>query len=80
VLGFSLNEIRDLLALRVNSTNACDRVRARTQAKIADIDKKIESLQRMKAALIQLVGACKRRGKTSECPILDSLEAPGEEL
>jgi Hg(II)-responsive transcriptional regulator len=80
VLGFSLNEIRELLALRINSADACDRVRTRTQAKIADIYNKIEALQGMKAALEQLVGACDRRGKTSQCPILDSLEAPGDEL
>jgi len=28
----------------------------------------------MKAALTRLVGACERRGKTNDCPILDSLE------
>ncbi|MBF6570791.1 MAG: heavy metal-responsive transcriptional regulator [Candidatus Binataceae bacterium] len=75
VLGFSLNEIGELLALRVNSVDACDRVRARTQAKVADIDKKIHSLQQMKAALSELISACARRGKTSDCPILDSLDA-----
>ena len=80
VLGFSLNEIRVLLTLRVNSADACDSVRARTHAKIADIDNKIGSLQRMKAALEQLVRSCDQRGKTSKCPILESLETPGDEL
>jgi Hg(II)-responsive transcriptional regulator len=77
MLGFSLNEIRELLALRVDSIDACDRVRVRTQAKLADIDNKIRSLRQMKAALTRLVAACERRGKTKDCPILDSLEAPG---
>ncbi|MBF6571297.1 MAG: heavy metal-responsive transcriptional regulator [Candidatus Binataceae bacterium] len=77
LLGFSLNEIRELLALRVNSVDACDRVRERTQAKLADIDKKIHSLQQMKDALSGLISACARRGKTSACPILDSLDANG---
>jgi MerR family copper efflux transcriptional regulator len=76
-LGFSLNEIRDLLALRVKSVDTCDRVRERAEAKLADIEKKIKSLQHMKEALSELVGACSRRGKTRECPILDSLEANG---
>ncbi len=76
VLGFSLNEIKELLALRVNSVDACDRVRERTQAKVADIDK-IHSLQQMKDALSELISACGRRGKTSDCPILDSLDANG---
>jgi MerR family mercuric resistance operon transcriptional regulator len=77
VLGFSLNEIRELLTLRVNSTDTCDRVRERTEVKIADIDRKIQALQQMKDALSELVAACARRGKTKDCPILDSLEANG---
>ena len=76
-LGFSLNEIRELLTLRVNSIDTCDRVRERTEIKLADINKKIQSLQHMKDALCELVTACSRRGKTKDCPILDSLEANG---
>jgi len=76
-LGFSLNEIRDLLTLRVNSIGACDRVQERTRAKIDDIDKKIDSLQKVKGALCELVDACARRRKSNECPILDSLDANG---
>ena len=76
-LGFSLNEIRELLALRVKSADTCDRVRARTETKMDDIEKKINALQHMKDALSELVSACGRRGRTRECPILDSLEANG---
>jgi DNA-binding transcriptional MerR regulator len=43
VLGFSLNEIRELLTLRVNSIDTCDRVRERTELKIANIERKISS-------------------------------------
>ena len=78
MLGFSLEEIRELLALRINSIDTCERVRQRTQAKIADIDQKIESLQRMRRALSELVTACSRRRKTNDCPILNSLEASGD--
>ena len=76
-LGFSLNEIRELLALRVKSVDTCERVRERAKAKIVDIEKKIGALQRMNEALSELVSACTRRGRTKECPILDSLEANG---
>jgi Hg(II)-responsive transcriptional regulator len=75
VLGFSLEEIKELLALRVHSIAACDRVRERTQIKIADTERKIAALLQMKHALSELVTACSRRRKTDECPILDSLEA-----
>lgn len=76
-LGFSLNEIRELLALRVKSVDTCDRVRERAETKIVDIEKKINALQHMNEALTELISACARRGKTKECPILDSLEANG---
>jgi MerR family mercuric resistance operon transcriptional regulator len=73
-LGFSLEEIRELLALRVRSIDACDRVRERTQTKISAIEWKIDALQRIKRSLSELVTACSRRRKTEECPILDCLE------
>jgi Hg(II)-responsive transcriptional regulator len=76
-LGFSLEEISELLALRVASANKCHRVRERTEAKIADIEKKIETLNEIKQALSELVAACSRRRKTNDCPILDNLEANG---
>jgi len=78
MLGFSLDEIRDLLALRVRSVDTCDRVRGRATAKIADIDRKVEALRQMRYALTQLVGSCSRRRRTEECPILDSLESEGD--
>jgi Hg(II)-responsive transcriptional regulator len=74
-LGFSLGEIRELLALRIRAVDTCERVRERAQAKIADIDRRIKALQRMRLVLARLVNACAGRRKTDECPILDSLEA-----
>jgi hypothetical protein len=52
-------------------------VRERTEAKIADIERKIQTLQEVKKALSDLVAACGRRRRTNHCPILDSLEANG---
>ena len=74
-LGFSLGEIRDLLALRVDRTKTCGDVRSRARAKIAEIDSRIDELARMRAALDQLATTCPGSGPTSECPILDALEA-----
>jgi MerR family transcriptional regulator, copper efflux regulator len=76
-LGFSLGEIRELLALRVNSIDACARVQKRTRAKIDDIDQKIRSLTTVRLALSELLDACARRRKSKECPILESLDANG---
>ena len=78
MLGFSLEEIKELLALRIHSIDTCERVRERTQTKIADIEGKIETLQRMKDSLSELITACSRRRKTDECPILNCLDANGD--
>jgi Hg(II)-responsive transcriptional regulator len=75
MLGFSLEEIRELLALRVQSIGTCDRVRERAQIKITEIERKIDALRQMRRVLSELVNTCARRRKTDECPILDSLEA-----
>jgi MerR family mercuric resistance operon transcriptional regulator len=75
-LGFSLSEIRELLALKVAPGKSCAEVKARAQAKIADVEQRIVQLDRMKGALAKLATACSGRGPTSECPILEAMQTP----
>ena len=77
-LGFSLKEIKELLALRVDPTTTCAQVRSKAAAKLADVEQKIEALQRIRKALVKLTAVCRGRGPTSECPILDALDKEGE--
>ena len=77
-LGFSLKEIKEQLALRVDPTTTCAEVRSKAAAKIADVEQKIEALQRIRTALVKLTAVCRGRGPTSECPILDALDKEGE--
>jgi len=77
-LGFSLKEIDELLALRVDPGSTCADVRERAEAKISDIDERVRQLTRMRESLVRVTAVCCGRGPTSECPILDSLE-PEEE-
>ena len=72
-LGFALNEIKQLLALRFTPGKTCADVRSRAEAKEADIERKIRSLQGMKRALQQLVSACKSDGPASKCSFLENL-------
>lgn len=74
-LGFSLREISDLLSLRVGPDATCGDVKRRAERKLTDIEEKLQALQRMKKALTKLAAACRGRGPTSECPILEALEA-----
>jgi len=73
-LGFTLKEIKELLSLRVDEDKTCADVRQQAEAKIADIENRIRSLQRMKRALVKVTRTCSSSGPTSECPILDALD------
>ena len=72
-LGFTLAEVDQLLALRLSSGTTCVEVRKRAEAKITDIEQKIQSLHRMKRALRQLVSSCAADGRTNECSFLVNL-------
>jgi MerR family transcriptional regulator, copper efflux regulator len=75
-LGFSLKEIAELLALRVDPTMSCHDVRERAARKLADVDAKIRALETMRGALQRLIAACSGEGPISACPILDGLTTP----
>ena len=77
-LGFTLEQITELLALRVRHGEACGEVSRRATAKIAVVREKLCELENLKRALERLVEACRRRSPTAECPILEALEEPVE--
>ncbi len=73
-LGFSLNEIQELLSLRVSRTTRSADIRARAEAKVADIEAKIRSLESMRRTLRNLTKVCDGCAPATECPILESLD------
>ncbi len=73
-LGFSLKEINELLLLRVDAQTACEEVKQRTEAKIAEVERKLVELQRMRQALIQVAALCEGQGPHSPCPVLEALD------
>lgn len=72
-LGFTLREIIELLALRVDTDMSCADVKRRTEEKITVIKEKIGVLRKILQALKVLEASCSGTGPTSECPILDTL-------
>lgn len=72
-LGFTLDEIRELLNLRAKSKSKCATIKTKAEAKIADVNRKIDDLMAIKSALEKLVSTCNAESPTSECPILDAL-------
>lgn len=74
-LGFSLREVRELMSLRLTPGCNCDKVLRRTEAKIEDLKAPIRALRRMQGVLEKLAKACRERGATTACPILDALDS-----
>src|SRR5574341_433884 len=73
-LGFTLQEIAELLGLRVSSTARCGDVQGKAQAKLKQVEGKLRDLRAMAQALRGLINACKAGQPTDRCPILQSLE------
>jgi MerR family mercuric resistance operon transcriptional regulator len=73
-LGFSLTEIRELLALRIQPSTRREHIRAQVEAKIVDIEQKIQSLEAIKTTLRRMTERCDGCGPLPGCPILESLE------
>lgn len=73
-VGFTLKDIRELLALTRNPDTSCGDIKQRAMQKIEEVDHKIRELQRIHDALGRMITKCDGRGDLSECPILEELE------
>jgi MerR family copper efflux transcriptional regulator len=72
-VGFTLEEVADLLALRVRRGASCAGVRKRAEAKLADIDAKLSQLQRMRMVLENMVVSCSGQSAIKDCAILEAI-------
>lgn len=75
-LGFTLDEIRELLALSADRNDGVEGVRERATARLKAIDERIAELQRVRDGLSELVDACPGHGAPEDCPILKALAEP----
>ena len=72
-LGFSLKEILELLSLKVISGTTCGDIKARVETKIADVEKRIVDLEKIREALLRMSSKCTGKGPVGLCPILEEL-------
>lgn len=73
-LGFTLNEIKELLSLKVDSQAKCGDLKQFAEIKIEDIKKKVQDLNKIKKHLEILVNQCINEELSIEdCPIVKSL-------
>lgn len=71
-LGFTLKEIESLLELRRRVRGACDEVARAFEAKVADLEERIRTLELMKAELLQVMQLCDHSG-VGRCKVLEAL-------
>ena len=69
-LGFSLEDVQELLALRVTDPGSCTRVEATTRQQLNHVRERIRELRRMERTLGALLRSCETRQPTNECPVL----------
>jgi DNA-binding transcriptional MerR regulator len=70
-LGFTLEEIDGLLAL--SAGRSVEQVKRRAAARLADVERRIAELGRVRDSLRQLIVACPGHGRAEDCPILNAL-------
>jgi MerR family mercuric resistance operon transcriptional regulator len=71
-LGFSLDQIRELLGLVRGNDLTCAKVKAMTEEHVADIRRKVKDLRKLERVLIELASKCSGNA-VPDCPILDAL-------
>ena len=73
-LGFSVAQVRDLLRFVDEPNHTCGEVKALTLAQSEEVQRKIDDLQRLHKALLEMADKCKGESYSLEqCPIIDAL-------
>lgn len=71
-LGFTLDEVRDLLAMVDGGQQTCGEVQALATAHLASVRAKIADLKRIEQVLSSTVAQC-TGDDVPECPVIDAL-------
>ena len=78
-LGFTLDEIREMLEIRSDSAKACPKMRGLLQTKLASVEKKIGSLRMLRTELKSALRKCEDAlnrlptAASAGCPALDNI-------
>ena len=72
-LGFTLEEISQLLSISLNSGEPLPAAKKIARKRLQDIEEKLKLLRSMKRTLKKLVDACPGKGTIDDCPILETL-------
>lgn len=78
-LGFSLEEIKQLMSIRADKAHACAAVQQFLKTKLAEVTVKVRELQQLEAELKADLRKCNRAlkqqcGRACSCPVLEEVE------
>ena len=76
-LGFTLDQVRELLRLADRQDESCDSVDRVAREHLTEVERKIADLEALRRELKDLIGQC-RHGTIAECRIVAAL-SPGRE-
>ena len=71
-LGFSLDEVRELLRLSDDRERSCGEIDQIARGHLAEVERKLADLTMLRGELRQLIDQC-RRGTVAECRIIEAL-------
>jgi MerR family copper efflux transcriptional regulator len=73
-VGFSLDEIRELLALSDGRESGVAEIKEIAERRLADVETRLAELQRLRDGLKNLVDACPGHGSPGACPIINAFK------
>lgn len=72
-LGFTLEEVGELMALSGNYSSDMNEMKQKASRKLQIVEERLAELARMRNALLGLVDACPGHGPLATCPIMAAL-------
>jgi Cu(I)-responsive transcriptional regulator len=72
-LGFEIEAIRTLIELQSNPHQSCAAVDAIAKARLAEVERRLASLEALKDELARMITSC-RRGQVADCRIIEVLQ------
>jgi DNA-binding transcriptional MerR regulator len=76
--GFTIEQVRELVALYENGDRACIEVRDMAETHLHAVRKKLEDLRQLESSLVAFVASCDEaccKGTTRNCAIIEDLSA-----
>jgi MerR family transcriptional regulator, mercuric resistance operon regulatory protein len=73
-LGFTLDDIEELLHLAGGGPASCDEAKAMARNRITDLERRIAELVGMRDGLTRLVETCEQPRGKRDCPLINEIE------